>query len=144
VKLDGRLGNFVNASVGYTFQNARGTGSDPFSYINRASRQISQVTGDRLPPPQAILPTDDNIAHNFVGSLALSLPNDYRQGTTAGAILRNVGVFASFRVQSGFPYTRLKNDERPDRRAGRFGLRPPRSRRRTRRRYPGPAWWTCG
>jgi hypothetical protein len=110
MKLDGRLGNFVNASVGYTFQNSRGTGSDPLSYIQRASRQISQVTGDRLPPPQAILPTDDNIAHNFVGSIALSLPDDFRQGTTAGAILRNVGVFASFRVQSGFPYTRLKND----------------------------------
>ena len=119
VDLKARLGNYLNASFVYTFQNARGTGSDPFSYLRTTSRQISQVTGDRVPPPQAILPTDDNRAHNFSGSLALSLPDDYRQGTTAGAILRNVSLFTSFRAQSGFPYTRLKNDGN--------GIRAPRS-----------------
>jgi hypothetical protein len=119
-KLDRRIGDYVNASIGYTFQLARGTGSDPLSYINTFSRQISQVTQERVPPPQAILPTDDNRAHNIVGSVGLNLPDDWRKGTTAGSMFRNLSVFATFRVQSGLPYTRLDAD-------GGTGLRAPRT-----------------
>ncbi|HEV8263521.1 MAG TPA: carboxypeptidase regulatory-like domain-containing protein [Gemmatimonadales bacterium] len=110
VKLDRRVGSYLNASVAYTFQLAKGTGSDPFSYLRTTSRQISQVTGSRVPPPQAILPTDDNRTHNVVGSAALTLPNDWRKGTTLGNVLRDVSVFASFRVVSGLPYTRQVNN----------------------------------
>ncbi len=110
VKLDRRVGNYLNASVAYTFQLAKGTGSDPFSYLRTTSRQISQVTGSRVPPPQAILPTDDNRTHNIVGSVALTLPNDWRKGTTLGNVLRDVSVFATFRVVSGLPYTRQVNN----------------------------------
>ena len=73
------------------------------------SRQISQVTQSRVPPPQAISPVDDNRTHSLTGSVALSLPGDWRQGTTLGRILRDVDAFMTFRVQSGLPYTRLKN-----------------------------------
>jgi hypothetical protein len=110
VKLDRRVGNYVNASIGYTFQLSRSTGSDPFSYLRTTSRQISQVTQDRLPPPQAALPTDDNRTHNFIGSLGVSLPDDWRRGTTAGNVLRNVSAFVTFRAVSGLPYTRMNND----------------------------------
>ena len=106
-KLDRRVGSYVNASVGYTFQLSRGTGSDPFSYIRTFSRQISAVTGDRVPPPQSILPTDDDRTHNIVGSVAVSLPDDWRTGSTLGTILKNTSVFATFRAVSGLPYTRL-------------------------------------
>ena len=109
MKLDRRVGNYLNASVSYTFQLAKGTGSDPFSYLRTLSRQISQVTGSRVPPPQAILPTDDNRTHNIVGSVALTLPNDWKKGTTLGNVLRDVSVFATFRVVSGLPYTRQTN-----------------------------------
>jgi hypothetical protein len=109
VKLDRRVGNYLNASVSYTFQLSKSTGSDPFAYLRTLSRQISQVTGSRVPPPQAILPTDDNRTHNIVGSVALTLPNDWRQGTTLGNVLRDVSVFATFRVVSGLPYTRQVN-----------------------------------
>ncbi len=108
-KLDKRIGAWLDFSGGYTFQVARSTGSDPFSYLRTTSRQISAVTGDRIPPPEQALPTDDNRTHNFVGSLALHVPNDWRPGTTLGAILRNVGAFASLRAVSGLPYTRQKN-----------------------------------
>ena len=110
IKLDRRVGNYLSASVSYTFQLAKGTGSDPFSYLRTTSRQIQQVTGSRVPPPQAILPTDDNRTHNIVGSLGLNLPDDWRKGTTLGNILRNVSVFATFRVVSGLPYTRQENN----------------------------------
>jgi len=110
LKLDRRIGSYLNASVGYTFQLAKGTGSDPFSYLRTTSRQIAQVTGSRVPPPQAILPTDDNRTHNVVGSVGLSLPDDWRKGTTVGKIFSNVSVFATFRVVSGLPYTRQANN----------------------------------
>lgn len=109
VKLDRRVGSYLNASVAYTFQLAKSTGSDPFSYLRTLSRQISQVTNTRVPPPQAILPTDDNRTHNLVGSVGLTLPGDWRRGTTAGRILGDFSAFLTFRFVSGLPYTRQKN-----------------------------------
>ena len=110
IKLDRRVGNYLAASVSYTFQLSKGTGSDPFSYLRTTSRQIQQVTGSRVPPPQAILPTDDNRTHNIVGSVSLTLPNDWQKGTTLGSVLRDVSVFATFRAVSGLPYTRQTNN----------------------------------
>jgi hypothetical protein len=109
LKLDKRVGNWLAFSGGYTFQVARGTGSDPFSYLRTTSRQISQVTGDRQAPPEQPLPTDDNRAHNFVGTASLTVPGDYQRGSTLGAVLQNIGVFATFRAVSGLPYTRVRN-----------------------------------
>jgi len=109
LKLDKRVGNWLAFSGGYTFQVARSTGSDPFSYLRTTSRQISQVTGDRQPPPEQPLPTDDNRAHNFVGTAHFTVPGDWEQGTTLGAVFRNIGLFATFRAVSGLPYTRVRN-----------------------------------
>src|SRR5262249_27506616 len=47
--------------------------------------------------------------HNFVGSMSLTVPTDWQKGSTLGAVLRDVGVFATFRAISGLPYTRLRN-----------------------------------
>jgi hypothetical protein len=109
MKLDKRIGSWMNFTGSYTFQIARGTGSDPFSYITTSARNISQVTGDRVPPPEQPLPTNDNRTHSFVGSVSLTVPADWRKGTPLGAVLRDVGLFATFRAQSGLPYTRLRN-----------------------------------
>src|SRR6185503_20295856 len=90
-----RISNIFTGQISYTFQIARGTGSDPFTYLNTLSREIIQVTGDRAPPAQALLPTDDNRTHNIAGSLAATFPRDYRSGSIAGTILQNAGVFAT-------------------------------------------------
>src|SRR5205085_423340 len=58
---------------------------------------------------QALLPTDEDRTHNIAGSLSASFPHDWRRATTEGAILRNAGVFVTFRVTSGLPYTLLRN-----------------------------------
>jgi len=108
-KLDWRVGTNLSTSVAYTFQVSKNTGSDPFSYLNTFARQVSGL-GDRTPPPEAAQRTNDDRTHNLAGSIALQLPADYRKGSTIGAILRDVGVFATFRVQSGLPYTRLVNN----------------------------------
>jgi outer membrane receptor for ferrienterochelin and colicin len=110
VNLIRRIGDFFNGTLSYTFQVAKGTGSDPFSYIRTTSRQISAVTGERVDPPQAVLPTDDNRTHNFNGALSFSFPGDFAAGSWYGAVLRNGGAFLRFRFVSGLPYTRLKND----------------------------------
>jgi outer membrane receptor for ferrienterochelin and colicin len=107
-KLDWRVGTNLSTAVAYTYQVSKNTGSDPFSYLNTFARQVSGL-GDRTPPPEAAQRTNDDRTHSLVGSLSLQLPNDYRRGTTAGKILADVGVFATFRVQSGLPYTQLKN-----------------------------------
>ncbi len=109
VKFDRRVGNYVNATVAYTFQTAKNTGSNPYTYLNTLARS-SSATGDRTPPPEQAQPTDDNRSHNLVGAVAVSLPNDWRRGTTLGEIGRNVSAFIAFRLESGLPFTRLSND----------------------------------
>ena len=63
------------------------------------------MTPTLTPPPEAAQRTNDDRTHSFVGSVAFQLPTDYKRGTTMGNILRDVGVFATFRVQSGLPFT---------------------------------------
>jgi len=107
VKLDRRFSTLFSGTVAYTFQVAKNTGSDPFSYFNTTARQISTLTGTTEPPPQAILTTNDDRPHNIAGAASLTFPNDWRKGTMVGNVLRNVGAFATFRFSSGLPYTRV-------------------------------------
>ena len=111
MRLDKRFSNLFSGAISYTIQVAKNTGSDPFSYINVAAREINGLTGETSPPAQAILPTDDNRTHNITGSLALQLPNDWHKGTTMGSIFRNFGAFAAFRFASGLPFTPLVPQE---------------------------------
>jgi hypothetical protein len=110
VKFDWRVGQLVSTTFAYTFQVSKNTGSDPFSYLNTFARQVSGLTGDRTPPPDAANRTNDDRTHNLVGAISLTVPADWRKGTTAGTILRDVSVFATMRVQSGLAYTRLQNN----------------------------------
>jgi len=107
VRVDRRFSNLFSGAVAYTLQTAKNTGSDPFSYTTLLGREISTLTGQTAPPPQAILPTDDNRTHNITGSASLQFPDDWKKGTMLGNILRNAGAFVTFRFASGLPYTLL-------------------------------------
>ena len=109
LRLDRRIGDLFQGSVTYTYQSARSTGSDPVEYLGTLSRVNSNVTGDRAPPPQALIKTRDDRTHNIAGSLALNFPNEWGTGSL-GAVLRNFGAFATFRFASGLAYTRMVND----------------------------------
>jgi hypothetical protein len=123
IKLDRRIGSLFQGSVSYSYIAARSTGSDPLEYLGTISRQISTISGDRAPPPQASLPTRDDRAHNIGGALALNFPQDWRSGTTWGSLLQDVGAFATFRFASGLPYTLMENDGNGQRGPGNaFGL----------------------
>jgi Carboxypeptidase regulatory-like domain/TonB-dependent Receptor Plug Domain len=106
VRFDRRIGELFNGSLAYTFEEAKNTGSDPFTYINFGSRILNAVSGGNQPPPQAAQTTNQNRPHNLAGQLALNFPNNWKSGTTAGKILENVGMFATFRFASGVAYTR--------------------------------------
>jgi hypothetical protein len=108
-RLDRRLGSLFQGSLSYTLQSSKSTGSDPTEYLNTYARQISAVSGDREPPPQAILTTADNRTHTIAGNLVLNLPHGWQEGTMLGKIFQDFGAFATFRFASGLPYTRFPN-----------------------------------
>ncbi len=115
VRLDRRFGNFFNGTISYAYQQAKNTGSDPFTYTNYGSRIVNQVGGNNgaQPPPQGILPTDDSRPHALTGAFSVTIPGDFRQGTVVGNIFRNVAVFSTFRYTSGTAYTKcgVSNEE---------------------------------
>ena len=87
VRLDRRFGNYFNGTVSYSFQQAKNTGSDPFTYINYGSRIVNQVGGNNgaQPPPQGILPTDNSRPHTLASAFSVTLPGDWKQGHGARA-----------------------------------------------------------
>ena len=106
LRFDRRIGELFNGSVAYTYEEAKNTGSDPFTYINFGSRILNALSGGNNPPPQAILTTNQTRPHNLAGSFALNFPNNWKQGSLGGSVLENVGIFATFRFASGIAYTR--------------------------------------
>jgi outer membrane receptor for ferrienterochelin and colicin len=108
IRLDRRFGNYFNGTISYSFQQAKNTGSDPFTYVNYGSRIVNQVGGNNgaQPPPQGILPTDDSRPHAFTGAFSVTMPGDFQQGTAMGSILQNVSLFSTFRYTSGTAYTK--------------------------------------
>lgn len=105
VRLDKRFGQLFNGTLGYSFQSANSTGTDPFTYINFGSRVVNQLSGGNQPPPQATAPLALSRPHNLVGAFALTFPNGWNKGTTMGSIFQNFSTFLSFRVSSGTAYT---------------------------------------
>ena len=105
VRLDRRIGNFFNGTISYSYQQAKNTGTDPFTYINFGSRIVNQVSGGNQPPPQAIAPTATSRPHTIAGAFTLSIPEGWQQGNILGALFSNFGVFTVFRYASGTAYT---------------------------------------
>jgi hypothetical protein len=108
VRVDRRFGNFFNGTISYSYQQAKNTGSDPFTYINYGSRIVNQVGGinGAQPPPQVILPTDNSRPHTLAGAFSLSFPADWRKGSVLGSVLGSFSVFSTFRYSSGTAYTK--------------------------------------
>ena len=109
IRLDRRIGQLFQGTIAYTYQTAMTTGSDPNEYLRTFARQISSVTGERVQAPQALLVSAENRVHTVAGNLALNFPSGWRSGTTIGKVLENFGFNATFRFNSGLPYTRLIN-----------------------------------
>jgi hypothetical protein len=112
VRFDRRFSEIADLSLNYSFVDARGTGSDPTTYtglILRRNTNLSVLTGNPVDPPELLLLLDQSRAHNVAGTMSLLFPSDYKEGSFAGTLLQDVGIFATMRVASGLPYTRLQN-----------------------------------
>ena len=115
VKLDKAIGNLFLGNVSYTYLDARGTGWDPRTYrdlTSNASSNLAFQTGRPVDPPEVLLPMETARKHNFAVTGSLQLPDDYMSGTTAGAIFRDLGVFAILYARSGQRFTKLENTGR--------------------------------
>ena len=108
-----RISDFADLALNYSFLDAKGTGSDPFTYtglILRRNTNVSIVTGERVDPPELLMTLDQSRAHNLSGTLAMQFGEDQMEDSRVGnAILADLGIFATFQMASGLPYTRLRN-----------------------------------
>jgi outer membrane receptor protein involved in Fe transport len=105
-RLDRRFGRIFDAMLGYSYQDARNTGTDPFSYINVFSRlesNANQLLGTVPTPAEAMRITEENRKHNLTGNFAFHFPSDYDNKWLA-----NFGLSGTLRFASGTPYTRLE------------------------------------
>jgi len=110
IKLDWRVGAGFVSTIGYTYTTSRGTASDPFS---APEQPINQVTGDTTPLAQVLSTTSFDRTHNLVGTVAWTTPPGSAAARALGGVFRGVGVYASFRYLSGFPYTLTDLSGRP-------------------------------
>ena len=108
LRVDKRFGELADVTLNYSFIDARGTGSDPFTYTGllvRGSSNLSSITGEPVRAPEALFPLEQSRTHNFSGTVSLLFPEDYSEM----GLLGDVGLFATFSAASGLPYTRLVN-----------------------------------
>jgi outer membrane receptor protein involved in Fe transport len=107
VRLDRRFGQIFDAMLGYSYQDAKNTGTDPFTFTNvfaRLESNANTLLGLPPNPAQAIRLTEENRTHNITGNFSLNFPNNHEN-----ALLRNLGLFGTVRVLSGLPYSPLAN-----------------------------------
>jgi len=109
LRLDRRIGTWFNGFLGYTFQVATNTGSDPLSYLNRSSQLLASLGAGEISPPQAAITTRDSRPHNLTGAFSLMVPRKWKAGTFPGTVLSDVGAFFTFRFASGTAYTACPN-----------------------------------
>jgi hypothetical protein len=105
IRLDRRIAALFNGTISYSHQTAKNTSADPFENRERAVAAINEVAGITGPPPQAILPTALSRPHDLAGAVSLAFPADWKQRSIIGVVLRNLGLFATFRYASGTAYT---------------------------------------
>jgi hypothetical protein len=102
-RLDRRFGRLLDVMLGYSYQDARNTGTDPLTFTRLFARiegNANQLLGLPPNPAQAIRATEENRKHNVTGNFSLHFPTNYEN-----AVLRNFGLFGSFRFISGLPYS---------------------------------------
>lgn len=115
LKADYFIGAMVTSSLSYSYLDARGTGSDPFFYerfIRLATTNLSFLTNEPTNPPAVLLRLEQSRRHSISWTGSLVLPTGFREGSIAGVLLRDLGLFAIMRLRSGLPYTKVKNQGR--------------------------------
>ncbi|NJD10383.1 MAG: hypothetical protein FIB01_08035 [Gemmatimonadetes bacterium] len=113
VVFDRRVSELLDLAINYSFLDAKGTGSDPSTYLNlllRGNTNLGVITGQPIEPPEVLMTLDQSRAHTLSGVATLTLGSDImEENRVANAILSDISLFGTLRVGSGLPYTRLEN-----------------------------------
>ena len=110
VRLDRRIGNIFNGTVAYSYQTSRNTASDPLTNLGRGVIALAELSGTIGPPPQATVPTTFSRPHTLSGAVSVTIPSRWRHGSAIGAVLSELGLFATFLYTSGTAYTRCETE----------------------------------
>ncbi len=92
VTLKRRLVKYLSLDVSYSLQVARGTGDQP-ELIPSPGEEINPITGELIESPVRLFPLDIDRTHSVSARANLYLPNDFRQGTLLGSMLRNTSCY---------------------------------------------------
>ncbi|HSJ14344.1 MAG TPA: TonB-dependent receptor [Longimicrobiales bacterium] len=114
LRFDRRMSEIADLSLNYSFLDARGTGSDPITYtglIVRRNTNLQLLTGVPVEAPDVLQPLDQSRAHTLAGTFSLNFGGDmFENNRVLQTVLSDFGVYATMRIASGLPYTRLVND----------------------------------
>ena len=106
-RLDRRFGRILDVMIGYSYQDARNTGTDPLTFTRlfaRIESNANQLLGLPPNPAQAMRETEENRKHNVTGQFSLHFPTNYEKPA-----LRNFGLFGTWRFLSGLPYSPVQD-----------------------------------
>ncbi len=96
-----RFSDNFSFNLNYTMQFSRTTGS-AYNTPSLASN-IDPATGEAYMPPDELRPMDGDQTHKFTYQLNYMFLEDYREGTLANTILKNLRVYTVFSLISGEP-----------------------------------------
>ncbi len=97
-----RFSNNFSYNLMYTLQFSRTTGST-YNSTSTWWFFMDPSTGESFRPPDEIRPIDGDQTHKFTGQINYTFSDDFRQGTLANKILKNVRVFSVISLGSGTP-----------------------------------------
>ncbi|MBA2563810.1 MAG: TonB-dependent receptor [Gemmatimonadetes bacterium] len=99
-----RFSNFWSADVTYSYLDSKLTDSDQDQFT--FNRGFNSTADNPIDAPGVPAPADYDVTHKLSSTFSVRFPNDFADGGGAAALLRNFGVFATARFNSGLPYTR--------------------------------------
>ncbi len=105
-----RFSNNFAYNLMYTMQFSRTTGSD-YNTTSEFDVFMDPSTGATFVPPDELRPINGDVTHKMTANLNYSFPEDFQAGSIINPILKNVRIFALFRLNSGQPaYDRIVNN----------------------------------
>jgi outer membrane receptor protein involved in Fe transport len=99
-----RFSNYWSADATYSFMDSKMTDSDQDQFT--FNRGFNSTADNPIDPPASPLAADFDVTHKLALTGSLRFPKDFAPGSTAGAIFRDFGLFATARFNSGLPFTR--------------------------------------
>ena len=108
ITLSKRFANYWSTDLAWSLQWARGTTSSPVAFVVSGFAFLFDPNNPTqfLSPPTALSADDYDRLHTINWQFNLGFPADFRAGTLAGALFRELSLYLVYNAHSGEPYTR--------------------------------------